>query len=185
MYSKDNTAGKTAYNQQLNLIKDSYISDQFPLFATFFDYSTGNYQVESDPEAGIDVDHINISDGLLTMLNLAKVGELPQTSLNWLKTHTANGTIYNNYKLDGTPVSKDDAASNYAYVAQIAAAVGDNELYSQALTKLKSMTSDDDNVNSKLDPTDPLYGSAQYGGESYAFNDLNMLLAYNSVIAGS
>ena len=181
------TAGNTAYQQQLKLVKDSYISDQFPLFATYYDYSKGAYQVAADDnENDIATSHFNITDSLLTMLNLAKVGELPQTSLNWLKRHTSNRTIYNDYNLDGTPVSKTDAGSNYAYVAQIAAAIGDTDLYNQALTVMKSMTSDDDNSgDSKLAPTDPLYGSAQYGGESYAFNDLNMLLAYNSVAFGT
>ncbi|WP_137626880.1 leucine-rich repeat domain-containing protein [Lactiplantibacillus pingfangensis] len=174
-------AGDTAYNQQLKLIKDSYISDKLPLFATYYNYSTGDYQVNGDT-AG----QINITDGLLTMLNLAKVGELPTTSLNWLKAHTADRSIYNEYNItDGTPVDKNDAASNYAYVAQIAAATGDAELYNQALTVMKSMTSDDDNTASHLDPSDPLYGSAQYEGESYAFNDLNMLLAYTSVFGSN
>lgn len=170
--------GDTAYNQQLKLIKDSYISDKLPLFATYYNYSTGDYQVNGDTAAG----QINVTDGLLTMLNLAKVGELPTTSLNWLKAHTADRSIYNDYNIaDGTPVSKSDAASNYAYVAQIAAATGDTDLYNQALTVLKSMTSDDDSTDSPLTPSDPLYGSTQYDGESYAFNDLNMLLAYTSV----
>lgn len=174
-------AGDTAYNQQLKLIKDSYISDKLPLFATYYNYSTGDYQVNGDT-AG----QINITDGLLTMLNLAKVGELPTTSLNWLKAHAADRSIYNEYNItDGTPVDKNDAASNYAYVAQIAAATGDAELYNQALTVMKSMTSDDDNTASHLDPSDPLYGSAQYEGESYAFNDLNMLLAYTSVFGAN
>ncbi|KRL93266.1 hypothetical protein FD28_GL001138 [Levilactobacillus hammesii DSM 16381] len=168
------TAGGTAYQQQLKLIKDSYISDQLPMFNTYYNYSTGSYQVSDDNVSG----QINVTDGLLTMLNLAKVGELPQTSLDWITAHTtADEKIYNDYNLDGSPASPYDAASNYAYVAQIAVALGDTKLYGQALTKLNAMTS--------TDTTSPLYGSAEAGGESYAFNDLNMLLAYNSVIAGS
>lgn len=168
------TAGDTAYNQQLQLIKDGYISDKLPLFDTYYDYSTGSYQIGDD---GANKDsQVNITDGLLTMLNLAKVGQLPQTSLDWLKAHTADRTIYNNYKLDGTPVDDYTAASNYGYVAQIAAAVGDTTLYSQAITALNEMTSTDE--------SDPLYGSNHDDGESYAFNDLNMLLAYNAVFAG-
>src|SRR5699024_5877510 len=77
------TAGDTAYNQQLQLIKDGYISDKLPLFDTYYDYSTGSYQIGDD---GANKDsQVNITDGLLTMLNLAKVGQLPQTSLDWLK----------------------------------------------------------------------------------------------------
>lgn len=164
------TAGGTAYQQQLKLIKDGYISDKLPMFNTYYDYSTGNYQVSEDNVSG----KINVTDGLLTMLNLAKVGELPQTSLDWLKTNTANKTIYNDYNLDGTPATPYQAASNYAYVAQIAAALHDTTLYGQALDELKAMTA--------TDTSSPLYGSAAVGGETYAFNDLNMLLAYNSVI---
>lgn len=168
------SAGNTAYNQQLQLIKDGYISDKLPLFDTYYDYSTGSYQVGDD---GDDKDsQVNITDGLLTMLNLAKVGELPQTSLNWLKAHTADKTIYNNYKLDGSPVDESMAASTYGYVAQIAAAVGDTTLYDQAITVLESMT--------PADESNTLYGSNYAGSESYAFNDLNMLLAYNAVFAG-
>lgn len=164
------TEGGTAYQQQLKLIKDGYISDKLPMFNTYYDYSTGNYQVSEDNVSG----KINVTDGLLTMLNLAKVGELPQTSLDWLKTNTANKTIYNDYNLDGTPATPYQAASNYAYVAQIAAALHDTALYGQALDELKAMTA--------TDTSSPLYGSAAVGGETYAFNDLNMLLAYNSVI---
>lgn len=170
------TAGDKAYNDQLKLIQDSYISDQFPLYATFYDYATNSYQATD--ENG----QVNITDGLITMLNLARVHELPQASLNWLKLHTANRTLYNTYDTDGTP-TKDagDAPSNYAYVAQIAAAAGDADLYNQALTVLKSMTADEDNPDNKLTSDDPLYGSSTYGGESYGFNDLNMLIAYASV----
>ncbi|WP_125574485.1 hypothetical protein [Levilactobacillus huananensis] len=174
------TAGDKAYNDQLKLIQDSYISDQFPLYATFYDYATNSYQATD--ENG----QVNITDGLITMLNLARVYELPQASLNWLKLHTANRTLYNTYDTDGTPTKgASDAPSNYAYVAQIAAAAGDTDLYNQALTVLKSMTSDEDSASSPLTPSDPLYGSSQYGGESYGFNDLNMLIAYASVLAGN
>ncbi|NLR10538.1 MULTISPECIES: hypothetical protein [Lactobacillaceae] len=178
------TSGGTAYQQQLKLIKDSYISDKLPMFATYYDYSTGNYQFHGDTAD----DQLNITDGLLTMLNLAKVGELPQTSLNWLLQHTTTDEkIYNNYNLaDGTAADGDDAPSNYAYVAQIAVALSSDPslhsqavtLYSQALAKLNEKTT--------TDPTHPeLDGSAQANGESYAFNDLNMLLAYNSVAFGT
>lgn len=177
------TPGGTAYQQQLKLIKDSYISDKLPMFATYYDYSTGNYQVHGDTAD----DQLNITDGLLTMLNLAKVGELPQTSLNWLLQHTTTDEkIYNNYNLaDGTAADGNDAPSNYAYVAQIAVALSNDPslhsqavtLYSQALAKLNEATTD-----SGLPELD---GSAQAGGESYAFNDLNMLLAYNSVAFGT
>ncbi|WP_258115538.1 leucine-rich repeat domain-containing protein [Levilactobacillus yiduensis] len=178
LYDSGNTAGETAYQQQLKLIKDSYISDKFPFFATFYDYSTGNYQVPTDAgENGLTAEHINITDGLLTMLNLAKVGELPQASLAWLKANTADRHIYNNYNLDGTPIAEEDAASNYGYVAQIAAAVGDTTLYSQALSAMNAMT--------PATSDSPLSGSTYYGTESYAFNDLNMLLAYNSVAFGT
>jgi Leucine-rich repeat (LRR) protein len=179
LYASGNTAGETAYQQQLKLIKDSYISDQFPFFATYYDYSTGNYQVAADAseDPSISEGHINITDALLTMLNLAKVHELPAASLNWLKANTADRHIYNNYKLDGTPVDTNDAPSNYGYVAQIAAAVGDTDLYQQVLTVMNTMTS--------TDTTSPLYGSTAYAGESYAFNDLNMLLGYTSVLSAN
>lgn len=173
------TAGDTAYQQQLKLIKDGYISDKLPMFATYYDYSTGNYQFHGDDATG----QLNVTDGLITMLNLAKVGELPQTSLNWLLQHTTtNEKIYNDYNLaDGTAANEYDASSNYAYVAQIAVALSKDSsmhsqavtLYNQALAKLAAATSSD--------TSSALFGSAEAGGETFAFNDLNMLLAYNSV----
>lgn len=167
----------SAYEDQLKVILGGKLQGKLPWFLTYYDYSTGKYLEGGDSGK----DRINVTDSMLTMLNLAKVNKLPSDSLSWLKAHTKDRSIYNEYyTATGEPVDKYDAASTYGYVAQIAAAVGDKQLYHDAVTVLKGMTADKDNTidGMNLDPSDPLYGSTQYAGNSAAFNDMNALLGY-------
>ncbi|KRK35439.1 hypothetical protein FC07_GL000166 [Loigolactobacillus bifermentans DSM 20003] len=155
-----------ALQEQLSIIENGYLGDDFPWYKTFYDYNTGLYSLNEVEGT------LNITDSLLVMLNLAKVGKLQTASLNWLKDNTKNETIYNNYYPDGTPVEKNTAASTYAYVAQIASVINDEALYTDAVNVLKNMLDND--------ATSPLFGSTAYDGQSAAFNDLNVLVAFLS-----
>lgn len=173
------------YDQQLKVINNGNFGSAFPFWHTFYDYSSGTYYDKTDN--GSHTDQINSTDMLITTLNLAKIGEINDNSsqIKWIKDELANnsGVFPNNYYITSDKLGKavdptSDASSNYAYIAQIAAVIGDKDLYSQMISKLQSQTADENRSYQPLKPGDPLYGTTEYGGSTSGFTEFNDLIAY-------
>lgn len=148
---------------QVNIAKNGYISDEFPLYHQRYSYKSEKY---------LDGDNINIIESLLTIRYLAEIGEADPNSLEFVKEHVAKGTLFNAYDLNGNPVDKNQSAASYAIAALIGYFTNDDELYTQALSVLENFQT--------MDATNVLYGGIgdPLTKEVYSFNNLMALLAY-------
>ncbi|MHC5216281.1 hypothetical protein ACYSNR_06415 [Enterococcus sp. LJL128] len=148
---------------QVNIAKNGYISDDFPLYHQKYSYKEEEYQ---------DGNGVNIIESLLTIRYLAEIGEVQPTSIAFVKDRVAKGTLFNSYDLNGNAIDKNQSAASYAIAALIGYFVDDQELYTQAIEILKNFQT--------MDPTSILYGG--FGDtitkEVYSFNNLMALLAY-------
>lgn len=113
----------------LALIEGGYISDEFPLYHNNYDYVTFSY----------DSGAINMVEGLYTLYHLAEVGQLKDTSLEWLRTQMNGNGIFARYETSGeVSVGYEyESASVYALVGLIANEVGDQQLLTQAVARME------------------------------------------------
>lgn len=145
------------------ILEDGYLSDQFPFYATRFDYKTGTYS--SDP--------INTVESLLSILNLAETGQQRPESIRFIKQQVAAGTLYGQYTHEGKPANEVRSTAIYALTAMIGAETGDSGLYEASMERMNEFRI--------TDPSSPLYGG--FGdpntGQAYSFDNLMALLAYS------
>lgn len=141
-----------------------YISDSFPLYRNNYNYDTNTYNEDS----------IHIVHGLKTLLQLAEIGELPSTSLQWLKEQVEEGTLYGSYSITGEPLTDIQSTAAYALAARIAAAVRDQPFYDQCIQRMEQYK-----VTDKSSEMFGAFGNAETG-EAYSFDQLSALLAYDA-----
>lgn len=161
------------YNDQLKILQNGYLGDNFPWYQTYYyygdmnGYKAGNYSTL--PEAKGEVNSI---DSLLVVLHLAQINKAKPASISWIKKHVHNRTLYNNYYTDGTPVEKNSAASTYAITAMIASTLGDKEMYNDSIQDLN-----DSQVPSGYGDFSGCLGDIP-SMKSATYNNLTALLAY-------
>lgn len=111
------------------LVEGGYISDAFPFYRNYYDYSTGTYDSSS----------INMVEGLYTLYHLAEVGRLKQTSLNWIREKLEQGALFARYDVTGevTVGYEYESPAIYALVGLIALEVDDPELLTRAVERLE------------------------------------------------
>ncbi len=161
------------YNDQLKILEDAYLGDDFPWYQTYYYYGDMNGykagQYSTLPESKGEVNSI---DSLLVILHLAQIGEAQPASISWIKTHVHNRTLYNNYYTDGTPVEKNSAASSYAIAAMIASTIGDKDMYNDCVQDLN-----DSQVPAGYGDFSGCLGDIP-SKQSATYNNLTGLLAY-------
>lgn len=155
---------KKIYNETLKLVLGGQISEAFPLYYSYFDYSKQKY------EGGT----LNMAEELTTLLHLAEVGELPQPAVEWLEGEMDKGCIYASYDKDGSP-AKDgyyESTAVYALVVMIALHEGREELAGQAVNRMEQLRiwEDGNHLNG-------LFGNSD-GTGIYSFDQGMALLAY-------
>lgn len=154
---------KETYEHMLALIQNGYLSNEFPFYETRYDYEAQQYVSE---------DHINMVESLLTVLSLAEIGQHEQESMDYIKQHVKNGTLYGHYTKEGAPITEVQSTAIYAIAAMIGSQLGDKQLYTDSIAKMEQYQ--------VLDPSHELYGG--YGDvhtlQAYSFDNLNALLAY-------
>lgn len=117
-----------SYEKNLNLVLDSMVSIELPIFA--YAYADGIYVYSHNVPAAVDVE-----EAVITMRNLAMVGRLPDSSLSWLKTTLMNyGIIKQDYYYAQGVTSGLEAVNIYPDVMHIALSVDDSDLYERAAT---------------------------------------------------
>ncbi|QIL50746.1 hypothetical protein G7084_05105 [Weissella coleopterorum] len=121
---EQNSHNQKIYKHQVEIVKDGYISDDFPLYARNFNVSSGIYSS----------DDLNTSEGLEVLLHMAQVGELRPTSKRWLIERVNNNNLFNGYSIKGTPVSHETSVANYALAAQIFKLTNDKKSYDNAMS---------------------------------------------------
>ena len=149
------------YEAMLGTAMGGYISDEFPMFAGRYDYDTGSYSA----------DNVNMIESLLTVLNLAMVGECPEASLDFLESGLQKGKIYAYYNREGGKVSDMESTAVYALCALVAKESGNEKMYEMSIENMMRFQVSD--KKSKI------YGAFADPGtlELYSFDNLMALLA--------
>lgn len=148
------------YDNSLITLEGGYISDEFPMFMSKYDYPTRKY---SAPQG------INMVEAILTALNLSYAGKCPETTITYLKEKLENGKIYARYELDGTVSEKFESTAIYALCAMLAKNIGDESMLQTSLAHMRKFT-----VTQR---SNSLYGA--FGDEKnvYSFDNLMALTA--------
>lgn len=146
------------------IVTSGFISDSFPLYFNNYDYPSATYNKDS----------IHIVHGLKTLLHLAEIGEMPTSSLQWLKARVTEGSLYGSYSITGEALTDIQSTAAYAIAAQIAAVSGDEELYEQSLKRMEQYKITD--LSSEMFGA---FGNAETK-EAYSFDQLSALLAYDA-----
>ncbi len=166
LLSEKSNQWAVVYQNSINTVENGYISDNFPLYYSQYDYSEKTYKNYD----------INMAEGMVTLLNLAKIGRLKQTTIDWLKKAVEGEGIYAKYKTDGTiaPGYSFESTAIYGLVSIIAQTVGDKTLANKALARMEKMRIFDS--NNKLNGA---FGNRD-GTGIYSFDQCIALLAYNT-----
>lgn len=145
---------RQAYRQQLKTVRQGYLGDAFPLYASSYNWHSKGYSNQN----------LNTSEALETLLHLAEVGQLKATSVSWLKSQVAHQHLYNGYSVTGAITDNNQSAGSYALAAMIFAHTGDQQAYHQAMAVVWQAQ----NTQAKS----PLFGALGAGKQSYSYNDL-------------
>lgn len=158
---------KTVYRDTLKLVKQGKISESFPLFYRQYDYQKGRY-------SGTE---LNMAEALVAFLHLARIGELPEDSYNWLKNRLEEGVIYAGYGADNRPLANKryESTAVYALSALIAMEMEDRRTAGLAFNLMESFRiRDGDNE------LDGLFGEED-GSGIYSFDQCSALEAYQKM----
>ena len=120
-----------AYKKAESVLEGGRISEEFPLYYSWYNYSRRRYEK----------DDLNTAEAMVTLLHLARQDKLPDNSIQWLKGKISTDGIKARYSIDGQVVDGYDYESSavYALVAMIAREAGDDILEGQALRKMEKM----------------------------------------------
>lgn len=149
-----------------DIVHSGFISDSFPLYRNNYNYSSNLYNEES----------IHIVHGLKTLLHLAEIGEMPSSSLQWLKQRVNEGTLYGSYSITGEALTDIQSTAAYAIAARIAVAVDDKSLYYQCMQRMEQYKIND--ISHEMFGS---FGNAETK-EAYSFDQLTALLAYDAEV---
>ncbi|MFW6679649.1 TlpA family protein disulfide reductase [Lacrimispora sp. AGF001] len=152
------------YESAKKLILGGKISEEFPLYYSWYDYNKSSYVS----------DDLNTAEAMITLLHLAEAGLLADDSMAWLKTQMDAGGVKARYKTDGTVVEgyNYDSTAVYAIIAMIGEIEGDKKLQGKALKKMEKMRI--------MDTAYPYYGAfgMEDGSGITSFDQVMAMLAY-------
>ncbi len=162
LLGKYNQKWTEVFDVMSKIAKEGYISDDFPMFFTSYNYSQMGYK--EGP--------INMVEATLTALNLARVNECPQETIIYLKDSLKKGAIYSTYSNTGEKKSNIESTAIYAICAMIAKEVDDEEMYRTCIGKVSSFQ--------VTDESSEVYGAFANAKslDLYSFDNLMALLAY-------
>ncbi len=144
-----------------SIVLDGYISDEFPLFATSYDYPSDTYNTM----------RIETAQALMTVAHLAEIDACPRETIAFIKDEVLKEELVGAYSASGAPLSNIQSTANYAIASIIGKLAGDKELQTAALERMEQIQI--------MDSGDPLYGAFgdSYSQEAYSFDNLYALLA--------
>lgn len=160
----DNPELEKAYENALGLIERGQISNEFPLYYSWYDYEKERYEK----------DDLNTAEAMMTLLHLAQQGKLKNNTIAWLKAQMAGEGLKVRYTVKGE-VAKGynyESTAVYAILVMIADEIGDSSLRAQALKKMENMHI----VDAALE-YNGAYGMEDGSGIT-SFDQLMPLLAY-------
>lgn len=163
------------YEQWLVWIEGGYLGDDLPLYAWAVDPESIPTAPSYMPFAG-EIPAVHTEETVRTLLHLAEVGQLKETSMRWLKNQLYNsGKIYEYYHIvQATPMSGNESIASYAMIARIARIQTDQPLYDLVVERLLWHQA----TNAKSAALSALYRQIETGAITvYAGDNLLGLLA--------
>jgi len=156
---------QSIYDNSAKIVEAGMISDAFPWYYSQYDCSKKQYLK----------DDINSAEELQTMLSLARIGKLPQETVEWLKKALDGDGIYGRYTVEGevVPEYKYESTAVYAMAAQIAFVIGDEDLASKAVKRMENMQITSGDLSGA-------FGNAD-GSGIYSFDQFMALQAYEDM----
>jgi hypothetical protein len=135
LLAEDNPEFEAPYNECKDILVNGQISEEFPLYYSWYDYKSKEYKK----------DDLNMAEAMVTFLHLAEDDLLPENSLGWLKTQMEHEGVKARYSVSGEIVDGCDYDSTavYALIAMIGVEEKDKILVSQAVKKMEKMRIDD------------------------------------------
>lgn len=152
------------YESSMNIVKNGYINDDFPLYYSWYDYKTNSYQK----------DELNTSEAMVTLLHLAEAGEIKEQSVKWLKETIKDKGLLGRYTTEGKVAHgyEYESTAAYAITAMIGVEVNDYELVDLSVSRMEKMRIDD--TTSKFNGA---FGNKD-GSGIYSFDQCMPLAAY-------
>lgn len=160
-----NPSWEKVRQNSLDLVEKGSIKGDFPLYYSTYDYTKKEYLQED----------INMAEGMVTLLHLARIHRLPQKTVDWLKAAVDGEGIFAKYRTDGTVIEgyRYESTAIYGLVSLIAAAVQDEELANKALLRMEAMR-----IFDTANPLNGAFGNPD-GTGIYSFDQCMALLAYS------
>lgn len=164
LLAEQDDAFQDAYRQAVKIVEGGRISDEFPLYYSWYNYKTAAYE-ETD---------LNMSEAMMTLFYLSQVDRLPEDTVKWLKDTLNNGGIMARYDVSGNVVAgyHYESTATYALLVMIGENIGDAALTGKALNKMEKM---------RINDTEQIYNGAfgnSDGTGIYSFDQLVPMLAY-------
>lgn len=155
------------YENALQTVLAGRISDDFPLYYSWYDREAGGYAGE----------RMQMAEALLTLYHLACIDALPHDAYQWVKNMLEQGALYAWYTPEGLPTGDGlyESTAVYALSAMIAHELGDADMESLALRRMERLR-----IRDESGPVAGLYGNAD-GAGVYSFDQLTALLALTEV----
>ncbi|MHB8128392.1 MAG: TlpA family protein disulfide reductase [Mobilitalea sp.] len=152
------------YEQSYQLVEGGFISNDFPLYYSWYDYKEKEYVK----------DNLNMAEAMHTLLNLARVGELKDETIAWLEKSLENGGIKARYTTAGEIVEDYNYESTaiYAMVAMIGEEIGNAKMVTKAVARMESMRVNDSSLK-----WNGAFTAAE-GKDIFSFDQCMALLAY-------
>lgn len=165
--SKDNLQVKEAYQRCVELVTKGQISEEFPLYYSWYNYKDKKYEK----------DDLNMAEAMVTLLHLSEADLLPDNTLNWLKEQMQGSGVKARYTVKGKVVEdyNYDSTAVYALIAMIGVEENDSDLINQAIKKMEKM---------RIDDTSLEYNGAfglEDGSGITSFDQIMPLLAYMKI----
>lgn len=156
-----------AYEKTLELLERGQISNEFPLYYSWYNYDKEQYEK----------DDLNTAEAMMTLLHLARQGKLKNNTLEWIRTQMAGEGLKMRYSVKGEVVSgyNQESTAVYAILVMIADEIGDDSLRAQALNKMEKMHI----INTEF-PYNGAYGMEDGSGIT-SFDQLMPMLAYRAL----
>ena len=159
-----------AYTNAAQLLEQGQISNEFPLYYSWYNYDKQRYER----------DDLNTAEAMVTLLHLSRQGLLKNNTVKWLKAQLSGEGLKARYTVDGQVVKgyNYESTAVYGLVAMIADEIGDTTLRGQALNKMEKTRI----ANTKLD-----YNGAfgmEDGTGITSFDQLIPLLTYAQMEKG-
>lgn len=159
-----NPAWKKVYRRSLRTIEKGFVGKVFPFYAFQYDYETKSYDHGEE---------WRMTEGVLTILQLAQVGQHKDETIKWLLEKLKNGAVYGTYNtLTGMPTTDIESTAIYAGIAQIGKVIGNQELYDLGMDKMLSFQIQTENSVLK-----GAFGD-EASEEIYSYDNLQALLAF-------